>query len=411
MAYAGHQFAGWSPQLGDGRALLVGELMHADGARRDLVLKGSGRTAFSRGGDGKATLGSVLREYIVSEAMAALGVPTTRALAAVTTGETIVREAPQPGAVFARVAHSHVRVGTFQYFYARGDAQAVRTLADYVIDRHYPEARANANAYRGLCVGVFARQAELIARWMSLGFIHGVMNTDNVQVAGETLDFGPCAFIDVFHPAQVFSSIDRGGRYAWGNQPGIAQWNLTRFAETMLPLIDADEKRAIAWVEEALAGFLELFAAHFERLFRQKLGLAPDAEEDDFISSTLTLLAKNEVDFTLFFRQLTRVAGGAEEDELRGLFATGEECDAWLTTWRARLSADALVGMRRANPVFIPRNHRVEEAIQAANAGDYVPFHRLVEVLQRPYEEQPEHAELERAPEAHEVVHHTFCGT
>lgn len=417
MAYAGHQFGGWSPQLGDGRALLLGEVVGVDGVRHDIHLKGSGRTAFSRGGDGKAGLGPVMREYIVSEAMAALGVPTTRALAAITTGESIVRDPEQPGAVFARVARSHVRVGTFQYFYARDRSDDVRTLADYVIDRHYPGAREHDNPYRSFLEQVIARQAALVAKWMSLGFIHGVMNTDNAQIAGETIDYGPCAFMDAFHPKKVFSSIDRDGRYAWGNQPGIADWNLTRLAETLVSLFDEDQAASVAWAESALGRFRGIFLGHFARRFRAKLGLSDAAEETDLVSATLAVLAKNEVDFTLFFRHLTRAASGHDGGELRSLFERPEDCDAWLVRWRQELSADPaavdarLVAMRQHNPILIPRNHRIEEAIRAGEGGDYAPFHRLVDALADPFGERDEYADLELAPAPHEVVHRTFCGT
>ena len=445
MAYAGHQFGGWSPQLGDGRAILLGEIIAKDGVRHDIQLKGSGRTRWSRSGDGKAGLGPVLREYIVSEAMAALGVPTTRALAAVTTGERILRRPPEPGAIVARVARSHVRIGTFQYFYARQDGDAVKRLADYVIARHYPEVDgaevdgaevdgaevdgaeadgaevdnvATGRRYRMLFQYIVKTQAQLVAQWMALGFIHGVMNTDNVQIAGETLDYGPCAFIDNYHPNKVFSSIDRNGRYAWGNQPTMAQWNLTRLAETLLPLLNPDKDEAVAWVKEALAGFQNTFVKRLGGRFRAKLGLLDDASEHgDMVNTTLATLATHAVDFTLFFRHLTRVADGAPADDLRALFDAPSACDVWLTQWRQQLkhdpdpAAQRLARMRRSNPILIPRNHRIEEAIQAAYREDYAPFHRLVEALANPFEEQPEHAELELAPQPDEVVEHTFCGT
>ena len=417
MAYAGHQFGGWVPQLGDGRAALIGEVIGRDERRYDLHLKGSGRTRFSRGGDGKAVLGAVLREYVVSEAMAALGVPTTRALAAVTTNEPVQRDELEPGAVLTRVAQSHVRVGTFQYLANRESAQEVKQLADYVLERHYPEAALSDAPYRELFSEIAGRQADLVAHWMALGFIHGVMNTDNMQVAGETIDYGPCAFMDAFHPMKKFSSIDHGGRYAWGNQPSIAAWNLTRLAEALLPLLGEDEAASIAWARTALDQFEARFHEQFTRRFNAKLGRQGSVDDDDFLGATFAALTEGQVDFTLFFRQLTRVASGESEAPLQALFARPALADAWLARWRRLLDAEGgseaerVANMRAANPIFVPRNHRVEQAIVAARAGDDAPFHRLVDALARPFDEQPEHAELERAPREHEVVTATFCGT
>ncbi|MFK7999629.1 MAG: YdiU family protein [Polyangiales bacterium] len=412
MAYAGHQFGGYSPRLGDGRAYLLGEVVAGD-TRFDIHMKGSGPTAFSRRGDGKATLSSVLREFIVSEAMHKLGVPTSRALAATTTGERIRRETAAAGAVFARVAQSHVRVGTFQFARVNGEDDAVKALADYVIARHYPSAANETNPYRALLLHVIGRQAELVARWMSLGFIHGVMNTDNVQVAGETIDYGPCAFVDVFHPQKVFSSIDQHGRYAWGNQPAIAQWNLTRFAETLLSVLGSSQEEAIAWAEEALNGFRGRFTEAFMARFRDKLGLGVSEDSDALINDTLTLLGEEEVDFTLFFRELSRAAAGDDValERLNALVGNTERLDVWMKRWRELADPDAATTMKRSNPAFIPRNHRVEEALAAANDGDFEPFELLMKVLARPFDEQPEHAEFERAPAAEEVVTATFCGT
>jgi uncharacterized protein YdiU (UPF0061 family) len=418
MAYGGHQFGGWSPRLGDGRAILLGEVLDRNGIRKDIQLKGSGRTPFSRGGDGKATLGAIVREYLLSESMFALGVPTTRALAVVTTGEPVYRETPLPGAILTRVAQSHVRVGTFQYFAAQQDHKSLARLADYVIERHYPEALETANPYRGLLESVLLRQAQLIARWMQLGFIHGVMNTDNMQIAGETIDYGPCAFMDDFHPKCVFSSIDRNGRYAWDQQPSIAKWNLTRLAEAMLPLLAPDQELAL----EVAAKVLELFDDQFNKAFlagfKRKLGLLDDAEPDaEFLASTLVTLANEEVDFTLFFRQLTRHAGGATTEPLCALFARPEAGEAWLASWHERIddtptrAETRAAVMRGVNPIFIARNHRVEEAIVAADKNDFEPFHKLVAILERPYEEQAEHAEYEQAPLENEKVRETFCGT
>ncbi|MFT5856233.1 MAG: hypothetical protein ACI8XO_003486 [Verrucomicrobiales bacterium] len=408
QAYAGHQFGGFSPQLGDGRALLLGEVIDRSGMRRDLQLKGSGRTAFSRNGDGKSALGPVLREYIVSEAMHALGVPTTRALAAVATGETVFRQEGQvPGGVFTRVASSHIRVGTFQYFLAREDVDALRELADYTIARHYPDAAGSPEPYVALLEQAITAQAKLIPHWMSLGFIHGVMNTDNCAVSGETIDYGPCAFMDAFHPNCVFSSIDRGGRYAWGNQSKIALWNLTRFAETLLPLILKDRDEATAKAEASLGTYPSLFEEEYMQRFRAKFGLGEESPVE-IIKDGLDLLAEHEVDFTLFFRRLT----AGDRSKLAACFKDPTPFDRWYQSWEeATKSAPDTTAMRAANPILIPRNHRVEQAIQAAYAGDDTPFHRMVEALAAPFEERPEFAEYELAPEPEEVVQQTFCGT
>ena len=412
QAYAGHQFGGFSPQLGDGRAILLGEVVDTTGRRHDLQLKGSGRTPFSRGGDGKSALGPVIREYIVSEAMAALGVPTTRALAAVTTGESVRRqEGPLLGAVFTRVAASHIRVGTFQYFLARNDVEALRVLADHAIGRHYPDARGASEPYVALLEAVATAQADLIAQWMSFGFIHGVMNTDNTAISGETIDYGPCAFMDAFHPQRVFSSIDSGGRYAWGNQPDIGLWNLTRFAETLRPLLSGDPDRATKIAQASLAKYPERFRSQYIARFRAKLGLPPEAPVE-IVQECLDLLGVQEVDFTLFFRQLTRVAAGEDSETLITMCSNSVAVDTWLTRWRCEADlATYLAGMRAANPVLIPRNHRVEEAIQSAYAGGFSPFHRLADALAAPYAEQVEYADLETPPRPEEVVYETFCGT
>jgi uncharacterized protein YdiU (UPF0061 family) len=410
QAYAGHQFGGFVPQLGDGRALLLGEVIDRHGHRRDIQLKGSGRTPFSRNGDGRAALGPVLREYLIGEAMHALGIPTTRALAAVVTGEPVYRESILPGAVLTRVAASHIRVGTFQFFVARGERDKVRRLADYVIDRHYPELKDHANPYLGLIEGVSERQAALIARWMHVGFIHGVMNTDNMAISGETIDYGPCAFMDRYDPATVFSSIDMRGRYAYGNQPRIAQWNLARFAETLVPLIDADEKRAIARAAEAIDAFPGNYERRWVEGMRAKLGLFREDEADlNPAADFLTAMKANEVDYTLAFRSLADAASGYEEP-IRALFADPSAYDLWSKHWRARLAREAMApteraeAMRRVNPAFIPRNHRVEEALSAAvEHGDYAPFETLLKILSRPFDDQPEFAAFaEPAPEGQE---------
>jgi uncharacterized protein YdiU (UPF0061 family) len=416
QAYAGHQFGGFSPQLGDGRALLLGEVVGRDGVRRDIQLKGSGPTPFSRRGDGRAALGPVLREYVLSEAMAALGVPTTRALAAVVTGERVARETMVPGAIFTRVAASHIRVGTFQYFAARGDAEAVRLLADYAIARHYPEAaEAHANPYLAFLDGVVARQADLIAQWLLIGFIHGVMNTDNTAISGETIDFGPCAFMDAYDTRAVFSSIDYQGRYAYGNQPSIAFWNLTRLAEALLPLLGADEETGIAEAKESLSGFSPRFQGAYDAGLRRKIGLSGNAEADTALAhDLLRLMAESGADFTLTFRSLSE----GNDEAARALFADGSAYDSWADRWRWRLSEEPgtpearRTAMRAVNPTYIPRNHIVEQVIQAAvSAGDFGPFEELLGVLSRPYEDQPGRERYALPPEPEERVLQTFCGT
>jgi serine/tyrosine/threonine adenylyltransferase len=397
QAYAGHQFGGFVPQLGDGRALLVGEVIDRYGRRRDIQLKGSGPTPFSRAGDGRAALGPVLREYLIGEAMHALGIPTTRALAAVVTGESVYRECALPGAVLTRVAASHVRVGTFQFFAARGDQEKLARLADYVIDRHYPELKSQANPYLGLLERVCDKQAALVAAWMHVGFIHGVMNTDNMTISGETIDYGPCAFMDHYDPATVFSSIDTQGRYAYANQPKIAQWNLARLAETLLPLIDEDTNRAIGRATEVVNGFSGHYERYWVRGMRVKLGLFNEEEADlNLATEFLTAMEGNNVDYTLAFRYLADAALG-EQERIRGLFADPSAYDRWSGHWHARLSREAVAplerspAMRRANPAFIPRNHRVEEALSAAvEHDDYAPFERLLKILARPFDDQPE---------------------
>src|SRR5580692_10249175 len=368
MAYAGHQFGHFVPQLGDGRAILLGEVIDADGVRRDIQLKGSGPTPFSRRGDGRAALGPVLREYIVSEAMAALGIPTTRSLAAVVTGERVVRETLLPGAVLTRVASSHIRVGTFQFFAARNDTEGVRRLADHVIDRHYPEAAKADRPYHALLEGVVARQASLVARWLLVGFVHGVMNTDNTSISGETIDYGPCAFMDQYDPATVFSSIDEQGRYAYANQPRIALWNLTRLAECLLPLLSDQQDKAIEDAQIALGGFAEKFTEAYQSGLRGKLGLFTARDGDPALAQDLLdAMAKNQADFTLTFRRLSDAALGPEHDrDISSLFADPTACDEWAARWRQRTGeephhpAARQAAMRAVNPAFIPRNHRIE---------------------------------------------------
>jgi uncharacterized protein YdiU (UPF0061 family) len=419
MAYAGHQFGSFVPQLGDGRAILLGELRGRDGVLRDVQLKGSGLTPFSRNGDGRAALGPMLREYIISEAMHSLGIPTTRSLAVVTTGERVFREDVLPGAVLTRVASSHIRVGTFEYFAARGDRDAIRELLDYVIARHYPEARDAAVPALAVLEGVAQRQVALIARWMLIGFIHGVMNTDNMAISGETIDYGPCAFMDAYHPNTVFSSIDRSGRYAYANQPAIAQWNLARLAETLLPLIDDDVDEAVGLATEILQPFISRFDAAFMQGMRRKIGLASSIESDvDLIKRLLATMQEVEADFTLTFRKLAVAAESAGADSaLLELFKETSGIESWLRDWRERLAADPqttaqrAADMRRANPAFIPRNHRVEGALGAAAAGDLAPLHRLLAILQRPFDDQLDAAEYALPPQPSERVLQTFCGT
>ena len=420
MVYAGHQFGGFVPQLGDGRAILLGELTGRDSVLRDVQLKGSGLTAFSRGADGRAAVGPMLREYIISEAMHAFGIPTTRSLAVVTTGERVYREAALPGAVLTRVAASHVRVGTFQYFAARGDQDALRALLDYVIARHYPAARDAAVPALAVLKTVVERQAALIADWMRVGFIHGVMNTDNMAISGETIDYGPCAFMDEYHPGTVFSSIDRGGRYAYANQPAIAQWNLARLAETLLPLIAADADEAVRLATEVVGPFIAEFEVQFLDRMRRKVGLASALDGDaELVNRLLVTMQEAEADFTLTFRRLTLAAGEpADDSRLRELYREPSGIDRWLQDWRQRLAqdpqrpAERVTSMRHANPAFIPRNHRVEAALNAAsNAGDLEPFQRLLDVIQRPYDDQPDAADYEQPPQPAERVLKTFCGT
>jgi uncharacterized protein YdiU (UPF0061 family) len=420
MAYAGHQFGHFVPQLGDGRAILLGEVIDIDGVRRDIQLKGSGPTPFSRRGDGRAALGPVLREYIVSEAMAALGIPTTRSLAVTVTGESVMRETVLPGAVLTRVASSHIRVGTFQYFAARGDTEDVKRLADHAIARHYPQAAQAERPYHALLEGVVTRQAELVARWLQVGFIHGVMNTDNTSISGETIDYGPCAFMDHYDPAAVFSSIDEQGRYAYANQPRIALWNLTRLAECLLPLFSDDKDKAIEEAQSVLAEFPAKFTAAYHSGLSQKIGLFTARDGDEaLVQDLLDAMAKNKADFTLTFRRLSAAAEDAAHDQdARTHFADPAAYDEWAARWRQRTAeepqtpAQRAAMMRAVNPAFIPRNHRIEAVIQAAVArDDYAPFEELLAVLAKPYEEQPAFADYANPPEPHQRVLQTFCGT
>jgi serine/tyrosine/threonine adenylyltransferase len=423
QAYAGHQFGGFSPQLGDGRALLLGEVIDKHGKRRDIAFKGSGRTPFSRGGDGKAALGPVLREYLIGEAMHALGIPTTRALAAVTTGEFVRRESNLPGAVLTRVASSHIRVGTFQFVTVRGDMALLKKLADYTIKRHYPELKGQPDPYLGLLKAVCERQAALIARWMNVGFIHGVMNTDNMTLSGETIDYGPCAFMDRYNPATVFSSIDEQGRYAYANQPPIANWNLSRLAEALLPLFGEDHDQAVAQLMPVLEAFQSRYQFYWLQGMRQKLGLTQE-QGDDFSLATdfLKTMEGQGVDFTQAFRRLSDTAEAADasrEGLLRNLYVNDAALDAWLPRWRTRINAESVApaqrarAMRAVNPLYIPRNHKVEDALDAAVAlGNYAPFEQLLTVLQQPFVERPGLTiYAEPAPASASAGYQTFCGT
>jgi len=416
LAYAGHQFGGFSPQLGDGRALLLGEVVGKDGVRRDIQLKGSGPTPFSRRGDGRSALGPVKREYILSEAMSALGVPTTRALAAVATGDKVARESMLPGGVFTRVAQSHLRIGSFQYFAARGDLENLRILADYAIHRHYPDVAEVETPYLAFLSRVIEKQAQLIAHWMQLGFIHGVMNTDNMSISGETIDYGPCAFLDNYHPSKVFSSIDQNGRYAFAQQGPIGHWNLVRLAETLIPLIDENQDKAIAMAEEQLDRFPDIHKEALKERYLHKIGIARGSDKDwELVQDLLSVMAEGGADFTLVFRHLSDALEAGKDGKVESLFSVPDLARSWIKLWRHRMSEteheSATALMKRTNPIYIPRNHRVEEAIVAGYEGNYEPFHRLNAVLKHPFEEQSDFRVYELAPEPSEVVHATFCGT
>ncbi|MEH7356436.1 YdiU family protein [Neobacillus drentensis] len=412
QAYAGHQF-GHFTMLGDGRAVLLGEQITPSGERVDIQLKGPGRTPYSRGGDGRAALGPMLREYIISEAMHALGIPTTRSLAVVATGEAVIRETALPGAILTRVAASHLRVGTFQYVAKWGSVEELQILADYTIKRHYPDIEADENRYLSLLQEVIKRQAALIAKWQLVGFIHGVMNTDNMTISGETIDYGPCAFMDAYDPATVFSSIDRQGRYAYDNQPYMAGWNLARFAETLLPLLHDKQEQAVELAQDAISNFSKLYQANWLEGMRAKLGIFNEEIEDEsLINDLLTLMEKNQADYTNTFRALTY--DKREEIDLFGI----PEFSQWYELWQARLSrqeeskASVQQLMRNSNPAVIPRNHRVEEALEAAvEQGDYSVMERLLNVLSKPYAYTPEKKDYCTLPAPSNQPYRTFCGT
>ncbi len=414
-AYAGHQYANWVPLLGDGRALLLGDIADGNGTLHEVQLKGSGPTPFSRMGDGRATLPAMLREVLVSEAMAGLGIPTTRSLAVVGTGEKIIRERFEDGAVLTRLARSHIRVGSFQFAASQDseNAQLVRALADHAIARLYPALTETPDPYGDFLDTVVLDQAELIARWMLIGFVHGVMNSDNMTISGETIDYGPCAFLDSFIPGKSFSSIDRGGRYAWSNQPTIGLWNLTRLAESLLPLLGSDETSQIERAKRALDRFVPTFEDAFAAGLHAKLGLVDGPQTAEFVQKTLAMMASERLDFTLFFRRLTQVAGGQDAVALLSLSPQSDVLKQWLSDWRnlAAISQESLAAMRAANPVIIARNHQVEKALQAANTGDLAPFERLVKALADPFTDRADIADLEVPPEPQEEVTQTFCGT
>ncbi|MDD1477701.1 protein adenylyltransferase SelO [Arthrobacter sp. H16F315] len=411
QAYTGHQFGSLAPRLGDGRALLLGELMDVEGRLRDVHLKGSGRTPFARGGDGRAVLGPMLREYIVSEAMHALGIPTTRSLAVVATGQQVQRETMQPGAVLTRVASSHLRVGSFQYARGTGDIGLLRRLADHAITRLHPAAAAARHPHLALFQAVISAQASLVAQWMLVGFVHGVMNTDNMTISGETIDYGPCAFLDAFIPATVFSSIDETGRYSYRNQPAIAEWNLTRLAESLLPLFHDEQEQAIALAQESLAGFRQQYGAAWSAGMRAKLGLAAGVEDDvaaTMVDELLSILQAGRADYTAFFRSLGAAARG-NTGPARSLLPDPAAFDAWVERWSAEdPDADA---MDRVNPAYIPRNHLVEDALAAGTGGDLAPLGQLLAAVTNPFVERPGLERFAAAPPVEFGPYRTFCGT
>lgn len=417
QAYAGHQFGQFVPQLGDGRAILLGEVIDRHGKRQDIQFKGSGQTPFSRRGDGRAPLGPVIREYILSEAMHALGIPTTRSLAAVTTGEPVFRETTLPGAVLTRVASSHIRVGTFEYFAARQDKEALKTLADYTIARHYPELQESSEPYSGLLKAVMARQSMLVSQWMGIGFIHGVMNTDNMTISGETIDYGPCAFMDRYDPDTVFSSIDHHGRYAYANQKVIGGWNLARFAEALLPLFDDKLEQAITKAEETIAAFPDMFAVDWLDIMTEKLGIEePQPGDKALVEELLQLLQQEQTDFTNAFRALSHV--DENKAYVEASIGKNQQITGWTERWMKRLESQqrkveaSLEAMRGVNPAYIPRNHQVEKAIAAAvQDGDFTAMDRLMDILSTPYTERAGFEAYTRPPEPEERVYQTFCGT
>ena len=420
QVYAGHQFGNFVPQLGDGRAILLGEVIDTNGNRNDIQLKGSGKTPFSRMGDGRSGLGPVLREYIVSEAMFNFGIPTTRALAALYTGEKVVREMPVPGAILTRVAKSHVRIGTFEYFARQGKTDKVKELANYVINRHYPDIQNGPNKYCDLLENVIKKQAFLVAKWMGVGFIHGVMNTDNMTLSGETIDFGPCAFMDSFDLEKVYSSIDVQGRYRFSNQPYIAVWNLSRLAETLLPLIDENQTAAIKKAEHLLEIYLPLFTEHWIEIMGKKLGIKnPRTADKALIESLLKNMQDGQSDFTLTFRKLSSLIDKNNEKDWFTLFSNPKKSELinWMIKWKNRIELNdanrpvILDQIKTNNPCIIPRNHLIERCISEALNGDLTLFHLLLKSLETPYKDKPEFDEFTKPPKSNEIVHQTFCGT
>ncbi len=414
--YAGHQFGQWNPRLGDGRAILLGEVIAKDGERYDIQLKGSGITPYSRNGDGRAPLGPIVREYIVSEAMAALGIPTSRTLAAVTTGDGVYRESRLDGGVLARVAKSHIRIGTLQYFASLDDREALKLLVDHVIDRHYPQVRTAENPVLAMYEQVMRRVAHLVARWQSIGFIHGVMNTDNMLLSGETIDYGPCAFMDTFDSAAVYSSIDHQGRYAYRNQPPISHWNIGCLGQTLIPLLADDAEAATKLAQGAVNQFPDLYYKEHQSIFNRKLGLSTVIEGDDeLVNDFLDLLEKGRYDFTLAFRRLSELP--VDSETIKPLFDFPASFGDWLARWRTRCEQeDSSTETRHrqmisTNPAFIPRNHLVEQSIEMAYAGDYTLFHRLNKRLSKPFQYDREDEDLAKPPEPDQIVKQTFCGT
>lgn len=416
--YAGHQFGGWSPQLGDGRAILLGEVLNKQNQRYDFQLKGSGPTPYSRGGDGRAAIGPILREYIVSEAMAAFHIPTTRILAAAATGDHVYRQNILPGAILVRIAKSHIRIGTFEFFSSRNDQESLRLLADHVIQRHYPEAAKQENPVLAMLDAVIENQAHLIASWQQIGFIHGVMNTDNILLSGETVDYGPCAFMDEYHPETVFSSIDRNGRYAYDNQPTIGRWNLIQLAQVLIPLLDKDTEKARELAQKSINKYMILLMKSYQNDMALKLGICNAIPDDiKLIKDLLDVMAEDKMDYTLTFRYLSDLAGDDARNGVGDLVTLSEKFNFWLERWQKRLLLDAQTSIQRQarmyakNPVFIPRNHLIEEAIQAAEDGNLNPFHQLVDIFTHPFEYKVELKKYALAPRPEQVVKETFCGT
>ena len=419
LAYAGHQFGQFVSQLGDGRAVLLGEISTPEQKHYDIQLKGSGQTKFSRQGDGRAPLGPVIREYIVSEAMHALGIPSTRSLAAVTTGEKVYRETALPGGILTRIAESHIRVGTFEYFAAQNKIENLKTLAEYTIKRHFPSLKDSTNCYLSLLEQVCDRQIELIAKWMGIGFIHGVMNTDNTSIVGETIDYGPCAFMDSYNPSTVFSSIDAHGRYAFGNQPSIAHWNMACFANCLAPLIDQDSDKAEEQAQEVINQFPNKMKVALMTVMCKKIGLkSTNSNSQETLQKLLSIMLDNESDYTLTFRYLSEIIKGKGNTLFKKQFLEHKQISNWLKEWTDLIKDQSLskkeiaLSMESSNPVFIPRNHLVERAIEAAvENNDFSEMKTLLAILNRPYEEQSSYSDFMKPPKPHEVVHQTFCGT